>query len=115
MPTRAPHLCPCGHAVAFGERCTCQKRQDAARKARADRTRPNASERGYDAAWRKARAEFLRANPTCRRPGCGEPANVVDHIEPHRGNRALFWNRANWQPLCASCHSGAKQAEERRR
>ena len=37
---------------------------------------------------------------------------LVDHIMPHKGNMALFWNRANWQPLCNHCHSQAKQAQE---
>ncbi|TPW30330.1 HNH endonuclease, partial [Martelella alba] len=44
---------------------------------------------------------------------CGAPAVVVDHIRPHRGNDDLFWDRANWQPLCRHCHNSAKQAEER--
>jgi 5-methylcytosine-specific restriction protein A len=112
MPYRAPRICACGIKVAFGNRCACQIRKAAARKARHDRNRASASARGYDGAWRRARAEYLRANPTCRR--CGAPATVVDHIEPHKGNRALFWNRANWQPLCDHCHNRAKQAEEKR-
>ena len=32
------------------------------------------------------------------------PATVVDHIVPHRGDHALFWDEQNWQPLCKSCH-----------
>ena len=39
-------------------------------------------------------------------------ASVVDHIKPHKGDKALFWDQANWQPLCASCHSGTKQQLE---
>ena len=31
-------------------------------------------------------------------------ATVVDHIVPHRGDRALFWAENNWQPLCKACH-----------
>lgn len=31
-------------------------------------------------------------------------ATVVDHITPHKGDKALFWQRANWQPLCKRCH-----------
>jgi 5-methylcytosine-specific restriction protein A len=31
-------------------------------------------------------------------------AIVVDHIIPHRGNKELFWNRENWQPLCRPHH-----------
>ncbi|MCJ8139503.1 HNH endonuclease signature motif containing protein [Falsirhodobacter halotolerans] len=37
---------------------------------------------------------------------------VVDHIVPHRGDLALFWDRANWQTLCPDHHDRAKQREE---
>lgn len=40
-------------------------------------------------------------------------ATVVDHITPHRGDKALFWDSANWQSLCAECHSRFKQIEEK--
>jgi len=36
---------------------------------------------------------------------------VVDHIVPHRGDRALFWDTSNWQPLCKP-HHDAKTARE---
>jgi 5-methylcytosine-specific restriction endonuclease McrA len=87
-------------------------KRDADRKARFDKTRPNSSQRGYDGAWEKARKAFLARHPYCGR--CGALANVVDHKNPHRGDRALFWDKANWQSLCTPCHSGAKQREERR-
>ena len=32
-------------------------------------------------------------------------ASLVDHIEPHRDDQLLFWDRDNFQSLCASCHS----------
>ncbi|WP_327787027.1 hypothetical protein [Agrobacterium rubi] len=31
---------------------------------------------------------------------------------PHRGDKRLFWTRANWQPLCTPCHSSTKQRQE---
>jgi 5-methylcytosine-specific restriction protein A len=69
------------------------------------------------ARWRKGRAKFLEENPLCAwrkvRNGCTGMATVVDHIKPHRGDRRLFYNRRNWQPMCWSCHS-AKTAEELR-
>ncbi|WP_320109629.1 HNH endonuclease [Rhodopseudomonas sp. P2A-2r] len=43
---------------------------------------------------------------------CGQPASVVDHIIPHRGDRARFWDRTNWQPLCTHCHASRKQSAE---
>jgi 5-methylcytosine-specific restriction protein A len=38
-------------------------------------------------------------------------ANEVDHIKPHKGDMALFWDSSNWQSLCKPCHS-AKTATE---
>ena len=73
----------------------------------ADHMRGGAAERGYDGRWRKARIAFLQRNPLCvecMRKGVLTPATVVDHIIPHRGDKDLFWNEENWQPLCKSCH-----------
>ncbi len=73
----------------------------------ADRLRGGAAARGYDARWRKARKAFLTRHPLCAeclKNGTLTPATVVDHIVPHRGDHALFWDEQNWQPLCKSCH-----------
>ena len=72
-----------------------------------DRMRGGAESRGYDARWRKARTAFLQRNPLCNecmKRGKITPATVVDHIIPHRGDRKLFWDESNWQPLCECCH-----------
>jgi len=72
-----------------------------------DALRGGAYLRGYDATWRKARALFLAQHPLCeecRKEGRLTPATVVDHIIPHRGDRTLFWDKRNWQPLCKDCH-----------
>jgi 5-methylcytosine-specific restriction enzyme A len=50
----------------------------------------------------------------CERDGRVTAASVVDHITPHRGDPALFWQAGNHQSLCASCHNSRKQAEESR-
>jgi 5-methylcytosine-specific restriction protein A len=74
-----------------------------------------AAQRGYDSKWRRARDSYLRAYPLCvmcRAEGRATAARVVDHIQPHRGDMALFWRRDNWQPLCRPCHSSTKQAQE---
>lgn len=42
---------------------------------------------------------------------CGQLGDHVDHIEPHRGDVALFCDRANLQVLCSVCH-GHKTAAE---
>lgn len=112
---KPPHLCSCGRTVPHGERCTCQILARRERNARHDARRPNARQRGYNHEWRKARREYLALHPYCAMPGCGKPANVVDHIKPHKGDKALFWSRANWQPLCKPCHDRHKQRQERSR
>lgn len=81
---------------------------------RGDKT---STQRGYGYKWQQARAGFLRSHPLCRMceaSGRFVAATVVDHIAPHRGDMAAFWNSANWQSLCATCHSSAKQREEKR-
>lgn len=110
MPVAPPKHCPKpGHPAFTGRNCPlCQ----ATYKARHDARRPSARARGYDTAWDKARKSFLERNPRCC--FCGAPATVVDHKVPHRGDRARFWDKSQWQGLCAPCHSGAKQREESR-
>ncbi|GGA81260.1 HNH endonuclease [Brucella endophytica] len=113
MPVRAPSVCGyCGKAHLTGEQCAYIAARERERKARFDKKRPTARQRGYTAEWERESKAFLATYPSCRR--CGAPATLVDHIQPHKGNQALFWNRANWQPLCTPCHSSAKQSEERR-
>lgn len=73
------------------------------------------SERGYGYKWQQARAVYLQTNPLCcycQAKGMTTAATVVDHIKPHRGDKILFWDVSNWQPLCATCHSKDKQREE---
>jgi len=72
--------------------------------------------RGYGSRWQKAREGFLRSNPLCvmcRDENRVTAANVVDHIKPHRGDHFLFWDRANWAPLCKSHHDSDKQMAEK--
>ncbi|MFV0420598.1 HNH endonuclease [Oleidesulfovibrio sp.] len=78
-----------------------------ARQAARDRQRESAAKRGYGHKWREARKGFLRSNPlcaSCLHTDRAVPATVVDHITPHKGDKALFWDRKNWQPLCKRCH-----------
>lgn len=80
-------------------------------------SRLSAAERGYDSKWSKARREFLKTNPYCVKHlerGETVAATVVDHIKPHRRNWTLFWDRNNWQALCAAHHNSLKQREDNR-
>lgn len=71
-------------------------------------------------AWRDLSLKVkIEARFTCEWPGCGRVSGrsgemVTDHKVPHRGDEALFWERANLQCLCKACHDRHKQAQERR-
>lgn len=88
-------------------------------------------QRIYNSRWDKARLSFLKSHPLCvmcHRQGRAVAAEVVDHIKPHRLKEAinagsqeeiakaqkLFWDKANWQPLCKQHHDSTKQREEKR-
>ena len=100
MPFAPAKHCPAGHPAFTGRRCpVCEGR----RKAALEAARPSARVRGYGRRWIEARRDFLASHPVCT--GCGAPASVVDHVQPHRGDQSLFWSRSNWAALCAACHS----------
>ena len=113
MPPKIPR--PCTHpgcGVLTVDR-RCERHRKLHRKHQ-DVARGSAHARGYGARWQRARLLFLDAHPLCMRceaKGRVTPANVVDHIEPHKGNRELFWDESNWQALCAPCHN-SKTAKE---
>lgn len=68
-------------------------------------------------AWRTGRIAFLHQHPLCvmcKTDGRIAPATVVDHIEPHKGNEALFFDASNWQALCKPCHDSRKALQEAR-
>ena len=79
--------------------------------------RGSAFERGYSYRWQAARKQFLANRPLCvecQREGKLTPATIVDHIKPHRGDPALFWDEKNWQPLCKKCHDRKTRLENQR-
>lgn len=101
MSARRPCAAPgCGALVSKGY---CAAHAQRASPARAAGGRGTAHERGYGARWRRARENYLAENPLCAecaRQGRVTPARVVDHVKPHRGDEALFWDENNWQALC---------------
>jgi len=108
----------CGHAgcsaVVSSSRCAVHAVSE--RRA-AESSRLSASRRGYDRRWRRARLAFLSANPLCVRcesDGIVNTATVVDHIKPHRGDRQMFWDSGNWQPLCKGHHDIKTATEDAR-
>ena len=78
--------------------------------------RANSCRRGYDSRWRVARNRFLKVNPfcvKCNAQGKLIKATVVDHINPHRGDKNLFWDESNWQALCKRCHDSKTMTKDR--
>lgn len=66
--------------------------------------------------WRELRRKHLLRYPYCNCPqhrGKRVRANIVDHIEPHHGNEALFWDQNNLQSLTKECHDGPKRRKEK--
>lgn len=82
-----------------------------------DERRGSARERGYTTAWDKAAKTFLSSHPLCL--GCSAigrvvPSALVDHVEPHRGDMAKFWDAEMWQPSCRWHHDVVKKHLEGR-
>lgn len=113
MPRKPARVC---NAPGCGRRATAKYcKQCEGKDAERDRERGTSTERGYDARWQRARKAFLMGNPLCshcKAEGRVEAATVVDHIQPHRGDDALFWDRANWQPLCKAHHDTKTATED---
>lgn len=113
MPRSAPFLCQCGRIVKPQTICPCRAKAAAERKARFDKTRPPARERGYDKQWERAARDFLSlpGNDICA--ACGQPATVVMHIQSIRSRPDLRMVKSNWRPGCQRCN--AKEAAQERR
>ena len=101
-------------AESGGNRCQehrlAQEARIAARKAEAKTSdiARKGSELYKSSAWVRARRGWLARHPLCvecNAVGVVVSATDVDHIIPHRGDRALFWRSGNWQSLCKACHS----------
>lgn len=105
--TKPARICACRFRIKAGDLCPCEKQ----RKAAADAARPSAAARGYDAAWRKLRAEHLKRQPNC--VVCGKPGDTVDHIKRVRDFPELRLDPRNLQTMCAHHHSSTAQRQER--
>jgi 5-methylcytosine-specific restriction protein A len=88
----------CPAIAVSGGRCALHAQQ--ARRW-SDARRATAAERGYDAAWRKQRAAYLKRNREC--VNCGAPATDLHHIT--RMADGGTDDDGNLEPLCHACHS----------
>lgn len=107
MARRGLQVCPtpgCPTLTPQGRCTACQ--------AKAQRARPTAASRGYDARWGRTRSEYLRAHPYCECEECEElpellrpravEVNHLDGLGPF-GPRGHDW--ANLQAMTKAHHS----------
>jgi 5-methylcytosine-specific restriction protein A len=67
--------------------------------------------------WRHLRRQVLLDEPICRickLNGMIRASVVADHIKPHNGDPALFWDRANLQGICEP-HHNSKNNEDKKK
>jgi 5-methylcytosine-specific restriction protein A len=78
MPNKTPR--PCTHPGCKMLNCTVHQRTPS--QQRQPDLRPSAARRGYGDHWRKVRAAFLLAHPTCE--DCSRIATIADHVPNRR-------------------------------
>lgn len=118
MPNAAPKPCKqfgCRALVTSG--AYCPDHAKVIRK-QAEVKRESSNQRGYGYRWQQTSKGYLRAHPLCQCPDCLEGkirlrvATVVDHIIPHDGDMAVFWDRDNWQAMNKHCHDSKTARED---
>jgi len=108
MPDRAPSFCVVPGCARFAE----GRRRCRPHAVIVERARPNRDTRRwyYLAAWKAIRLEVLRDQAyACAACGQATETLEVDHIEKHDGDPIRFWDRANLQALCRTCHQRKTQ------
>lgn len=119
LTTIKPRLANLGNRLQPNQPST-QQEAEAERLKRRDQEQPW-RKWYYQKRWKVLRAEvLLRDNYTCRKTGVlcsgAYPAGnsaVVDHIRPHRGDPALFWDINNLETVSKAYHDSDKQRAER--
>lgn len=111
MPSKAKHPCAhgrCPNLAEYGQRY-CEEHKplhDEFMRLRG-MSRPSYTLFYKSSKWRDMRRVYLKQHPfcvECQRQGITTKATVVDHIKPHKGDKSLFFDTNNWQPLCKKCH-----------
>ena len=118
MPTKPARPCrwPRCPQLTLDRSGYCAAHLKAAR-AQHDAQRGTAAQRGYGARWQRAGKAYLREHPLCeiclkKNPPVIEPATLVDHIIPHRGDPVLFWDPGNWESASEHCHNEKTARED---
>lgn len=108
MARRRPMPCTVKGCPALTTKGRCDKH-----RSEAEAKRGNSTQRGYDSAWRKTRAEYLRVHPFCQdEAGCIEPATDVHHIDGLGPRGPLGHDFDNLMALCHAHHSQITSREQ---
>ena len=92
-----------------------ERREDYA--GRVEDGRCSAAARGYDGAWKRVRAWFIRLHPLCAHcltKGRVTPVADVDHIVPIAQGGARL-DADNLQSLCRPCHRRKTEQDKGKR
>ncbi len=115
MPFKPKRPCTYSGCVLFAEpnssQCEKHKRKE---RERYDASRANSGERGYDAAWQRAREVKAMQDPLCEeclRQGRDKALDVVHHIKPVETHPELRLDPDNLQSLCTAHHEAAHKGE----
>ncbi|AFM40315.1 restriction endonuclease [Desulfosporosinus acidiphilus SJ4] len=116
MPTKPKRPCSYPGCPWLTAGRYCEQHQKQVSK-EYDLRRGSAASRGYDSRWATTRKRYLREHSLCvecLKTGKLTPANVVDHVIPHKGDMVKFWDESNWQSLCKRCHDRKTAKEDGR-
>ncbi len=116
MPRKPKRPCSYPGCPELTDRQYCDQHQAKISRAYNKERDPEAGKL-YGRQWQRARKQYLVEHPFCVQCAAEDhlvPATEVDHIVPHKGDRKLFWDKTNWQPLCKPCHSRKTAKEDGR-
>lgn len=108
----------CPNLVERGQEGYCEQHRKQRCSVRTEAARGGSTERLYDSRWAAYSKSRLRREPLCiglrlqrggpivinTHPDLVVGATLTDHIEPHKGDRQLFWDPNNHQSGCKACH-----------
>jgi 5-methylcytosine-specific restriction enzyme A len=100
MPTAPKPICHRCHKAG----CDCRQKE----RARNDRERGTAAQRGYDWQWSQFTKRYKAANPLCRDcqvKGTTRPAEHVHHVRKLRDYPEHKYDETWLMPLCEGCHA----------
>jgi 5-methylcytosine-specific restriction protein A len=97
------HRCLDCARLTRGSRCPEHERVKRTRERRFQTGATSYSSPG----WIRLRNQVRMEEPLCtlKYDGCTLVTEEIDHVVPHRGDRALFLSRTNVQGACKRCHS----------